>query len=102
MDIFISWSKNVSKDYAISTKKLLESIDSSIHAFVSEADISPGEDVQKKIIQNVTNWFFALQRIIKNLPGCFLKQDMREDLRKPSFRCFSIRIQTGTRGSTIR
>ena len=53
MDVFISWSKKISKDYAISTKKLLESIDSSIHAFVSEADISPGEDVQKKIIQKI-------------------------------------------------
>lgn len=39
--------------YALKTKVLLESMDSSIKVFVSEIDIHGGEDVQEKIIQKI-------------------------------------------------
>lgn len=53
MKVFISWSKAKSMEYAKITKTLLESIDPSIKAFVSEVDINGGEDVQEKIIEKI-------------------------------------------------
>lgn len=53
MNVFISWSKAKSMQYALKTKALLESLDPSISAFVSEVDIHGGEDVQEKIIQKI-------------------------------------------------
>ena len=53
MKVFISWSKAKSMQYALKTKALLESLDPSIKAFVSEVDIHGGEDVQEKIIQKI-------------------------------------------------
>lgn len=53
MNVFISWSKRIGLDFAIKTKRFLESFDSDIHAFVSEVDIVGGEDVQSKIIENI-------------------------------------------------
>lgn len=54
MKIFISWSKRISMEYALKTKKLLESIDPQMEAFVSERDISAGEDVQKRIMNKIS------------------------------------------------
>lgn len=53
MKIFISWSKRISMEYAVKIKQLLESIDPTTVAFVSEMDIVGGEDVQSKIIENI-------------------------------------------------
>ena len=53
MKIFISWSKRNSMEFALKTKALLESIDPSIEAFLSEKDINAGEDIQEKIISNI-------------------------------------------------
>lgn len=53
MNIFISWSKRKGLEFALKTKKLLESFNCNIHAFVSEVDIFGGEDVQSKIIENI-------------------------------------------------
>lgn len=55
MKVFISWSKKQGLDFAIATKALLESIDPNITAFVSEVDISGGEDVQNKIIERINS-----------------------------------------------
>lgn len=52
-DIFISWSKSKSKDLAIETKNLLESLDPHSKVFMSEDDISAGERVQETIIKNI-------------------------------------------------
>lgn len=54
MKVFISWSKSKSMEYAKATKTLLENLDSSIKAFVSEVDINGGEDVQEKIIRKIS------------------------------------------------
>lgn len=54
MKIFISWSKKVSMQYALRTKKLLEELDEQVTAFVSEEDINAGEDVQKEIINQIS------------------------------------------------
>lgn len=53
MEIFISWSKDRSMEFAIKTKEVLEKLDSHIHTFVSEVDIIGGDDVQKKIISKI-------------------------------------------------
>ena len=53
MNVFISWSKAKSMQYALKTKSLLENLDPSINAFVSEVDIYGGEDVQEKIIHKI-------------------------------------------------
>lgn len=53
MNVFISWSKKKSMEYAKEIKKLLEKLDYSMKAFVSEVDINGGEDVQEKIIQKI-------------------------------------------------
>ena len=53
MNIFISWSKRKSMNFAEKTKFLFENLDSSINAFVSEVDINGGEDVQEKIISKI-------------------------------------------------
>lgn len=53
MNIFISWSKQMGLQFALKTKELLEKIDPTISAFVSEVDIIGGEDVQKKIIESI-------------------------------------------------
>lgn len=55
MKIFISWSKAKSMEYAKRTKSLLEDLTPSINAFVSEVDIIGGDDVQKKIIDKITD-----------------------------------------------
>ncbi len=53
MKVFISWSKSKSKELAIETKKLLESVNPHMDAFISEVDIHAGEDVQEKIIEKI-------------------------------------------------
>lgn len=52
-NIFISWSKAKSKDFAIEVKHLIESLDPVSEVFMSEEDIIAGEKVQEKIIQNI-------------------------------------------------
>lgn len=54
MKIFISWSKKISMEYALITKKLLEDIIPNTEAFVSERDINAGEDVQEKIMNKIS------------------------------------------------
>ena len=46
MNIFISWSKRKSMNCAEKMKTLIESLDPSTEAFVSEVDIKGGEEVQ--------------------------------------------------------
>lgn len=52
-NIFISWSKTKSKDFALEIKHLIESLDSHSDVFMSEENISAGEKVQEKIIQKI-------------------------------------------------
>ena len=67
MKVFISWSKLKSKELAIKTKELLESIDSEVKAFVSEIDINGGEDVQRIIIKRIME--------CEKLVLCFTKEN---------------------------
>ena len=53
MRIFISWSKDIGLQFAKKVKQLLEDIDPTMSAFVSEVDIIGGEDVQRKIIESI-------------------------------------------------
>lgn len=53
MKIFVSWSKRISMEFSIRIKQLLENIDPTTEVFVSEMDIVGGEDVQRKIIENI-------------------------------------------------
>ncbi len=53
MNIFISWSKTVSLQYAIETKNLIENLNPNLHAFVSEKDLIAGVDFQSEIIENI-------------------------------------------------
>ena len=69
MNVFISWSKTKSMQFAIQTKELLEYIDPSINAFVSEIDINGGEDVQEKIINRIN----ACDKLIL----CFTKENKK-------------------------
>lgn len=52
-NIFISWSKAKSRDFAIEVKKLLESMNPQLSVFMSEENISAGEKVQEKIINKI-------------------------------------------------
>lgn len=52
-NIFISWSKAKSRDFAIELKHLIESVDPHSNVFMSEENISAGEKVQEKIIQKI-------------------------------------------------
>ena len=69
MNVFISWSKAKSMQYALKTKTLLEKLNHSINAFVSEVDIHGGEDVQDKIIQKITE--------CDKLVLCFTKENKK-------------------------
>lgn len=69
MNVFISWSKAKSMQYALKTKALLESLNPSINAFVSEVDIHGGEDVQEKIIQKI----IACDKLVL----CFTKENKK-------------------------
>ncbi len=53
MKVFISWSKNISLQYASKTKEFIEKLDGNIQGFISELDISAGEEVQSKIINEI-------------------------------------------------
>lgn len=68
-DIFISWSKSKSKDLAIETKNLLESLDPHSKVFMSENDISAGERVQETIITNIVSCDILLL--------CFTKENKK-------------------------
>ena len=52
-NIFISWSKAKSRDFAIEVKNLLESLNPQLNVFMSEENISAGERVQEKIINKI-------------------------------------------------
>ena len=67
--IFISWSKEKSRDLAIEIKSLLESLDPHSKVFMSENDISAGEPVQEKIIQEITECDILLL--------CFTKENKK-------------------------
>lgn len=67
--IFISWSKEKSRDLAIEIKSLLESLDPHSKVFMSKNDISAGEPVQKKIIQEITECDILLL--------CFTKENKK-------------------------
>jgi len=69
MNVFISWSKAKSMQYALKTKALLENLNPSINAFVSEVDIHGGEDVQEKIIQKI----IACDKLVL----CFTKENKK-------------------------
>ncbi len=69
MKVFISWSKAKSMQYALKTKLLLESLNPTIEAFVSEVDIHGGEDVQNKIIHKIVE--------CDKLVLCFTKENKK-------------------------
>ena len=76
-NIFISWSKAKSRDFAIETKNLLESLDPHVNVFMSEENISAGEKVQEKSsekLESVIYCCFVLHERIKNLRGYYMKQ----------------------------
>lgn len=68
-NVFISWSKNKSKDFAIETKNLLESLDPHLNVFMSEENISAGERAQEKIVQKINE--------CDKLLICFTKENKR-------------------------
>lgn len=68
-NIFISWSKSKSRDFAIEVKNLLKSLDPHSDVFMSEDNISAGERVQEKIIQRITE----CDRLIL----CFTKENKK-------------------------
>lgn len=85
MKVFISWSKRVGMQYAIKTKELLESIDPEINAFVSEADIVAGEDVQSKIISQIADCdklILCFTRENKNSPWLLFEAGYARGLHK--------------------
>lgn len=53
-NIFISWSKSKSKEFATELKYLLESLNIASSVFMSEDDIYAGERVQEKIMNKIT------------------------------------------------
>lgn len=53
MRVFISWSKAKSMEFAIKTKELLESTNPKMDTFVSQVDISAGENLQEIIIEKI-------------------------------------------------
>lgn len=69
MELFISWSKAKSMEFAIKTKELLESINPKINVFVSQVDIHAGEDVQEKIIEKI--------KACDKLVLCFTKENKK-------------------------
>lgn len=52
-NIFISWSKSKSRDFALEIKAMIESLDPHLDVFISEENISAGEKVQEIIIQKI-------------------------------------------------
>lgn len=53
LNIFISWSKAKSRDFAFEVKKLLESMNPQLNVFMSEENISAGERVQERILNKI-------------------------------------------------
>ena len=53
-NIFISWSKSKSREFAFEVKNLLETLNPHLNIFMSEDNISAGEKVQEKIIQKIS------------------------------------------------
>ena len=51
--IFISWSKERGRTYALETNKLFNDISSEIDTFISENDIYSGESIQEVILKNI-------------------------------------------------
>lgn len=81
-NIFVSWSKAKSREFALEIKYLMESLDPHSNVFMSEENISAGEKVQEKIIKklkNVIYYYFALPKKIKNHHGYSMKQDLLVD-----------------------
>lgn len=52
-NIFVSWSKAKSREFALEIKYLIESLDPHSNVFMSEENISAGEKVQEKIIKKI-------------------------------------------------
>ena len=52
-NIFISWSKSKSRELALNTKYILETLLHNANVFMSEEDIHAGEHVQNAIIYNI-------------------------------------------------
>lgn len=69
MKVFISWSKAKSREFAIKTKELLESVNPKMETFVSEVDINAGEEVQDKIIEKIES--------CEKLVLCFTKENKK-------------------------
>lgn len=74
-NIFVSWSKAKSREFALEIKYLIESLDPHSNVFMSEENISAGEKVQEKIIKKIEDCDLLLLcfatvykgNIIKNL-----------------------------------
>ncbi len=69
MEVFISWSKSKSMEFAIKTKELLEHVNPKMNVFVSQVDIHAGEDVQEKIIEKI--------KACDKLVLCFTKENKK-------------------------
>lgn len=79
-NIFISWSKSKSREFAFEVKNLLETLNPHLNIFMSEDNISAGEKVQEKIIQKISECdkYCCVSLVItKNLHGYYMKPDMR-------------------------
>lgn len=51
-NIFISWSKSKSREFAFEVKNLLETLNPHLNIFMSEDNISAGEKFKKKLFKN--------------------------------------------------
>ena len=80
-NIFVSWSKAKSREFALEIKYLIESLDPHSNVFMSEENISAGEKVQEKIIKKIEECDLLLL--------CFTKENKKSPwlLYEAGFAC---------------
>lgn len=80
-NIFVSWSKAKSREFALEIKYLIESLDPHSNVFMSEENISAGEKVQEKIIKKIEDCDLLLL--------CFTKENKKSPwlLYEAGFAC---------------
>ncbi|BDF32997.1 hypothetical protein CE91St62_10610 [Lachnospiraceae bacterium] len=80
-NIFVSWSKAKSREFALEIKYLLESLNPHSNVFMSEENIAAGEKVQEKIIKKIVECDLLLL--------CFTKENKKSPwlLYEAGFAC---------------
>ena len=81
-NIFVSWSKAKSREFALEIKYLIESLDPHSNVFMSEENISAGEKSSRENIKKIEDCDLLLlcfTKEIKNHPGYFMKRGLLVD-----------------------